>query len=88
MPWRDGTTEVVSGSFSGSGCLSAKIQPKATRADTISSRDRIRDLTAAIPLGRPGRPEEVAAACMFLASDLSSYITGATLDVNGGSHIH
>jgi NAD(P)-dependent dehydrogenase (short-subunit alcohol dehydrogenase family) len=52
------------------------------------SKDRIADLTAAIPLGRPGRPDEVASACMFLASDLSSYITGATLDVNGGSHIH
>jgi NAD(P)-dependent dehydrogenase (short-subunit alcohol dehydrogenase family) len=52
------------------------------------SNDRIRELTAAIPLGRAGRPDEVAAACMFLASDLSSYITGATLDVNGGSHIH
>lgn len=51
-------------------------------------KDRIRDLTASIPLGRPGRPSEVAAACLFLASDLSSYITGATLDVNGGSHIH
>jgi NAD(P)-dependent dehydrogenase (short-subunit alcohol dehydrogenase family) len=52
------------------------------------SKDRIRDLMAAVPLGRAGRPDEVAAACMFLASDLSSYITGATLDVNGGSHIH
>lgn len=52
------------------------------------SSDRIRELTAGLPLGRPGRPDEVAAACMFLASDLSSYTTGATLDVNGGSHIH
>jgi NAD(P)-dependent dehydrogenase (short-subunit alcohol dehydrogenase family) len=54
---------------------------------TVSS-DLIRNLTSTVPLGRPGRPHEVAATCMFLASDLSSYITGATLDVNGGSHIH
>ncbi len=52
------------------------------------SGDRIRELTSGLPLGRPGRPDEVASACMFLASDLSSYVTGATLDVNGGSHIH
>lgn len=65
--------------------------PSLIETDVVTSavpKDRIRDLTAAIPLGRPGRPDEVAAACMFLASDLSSYITGATLDVNGGSHIH
>lgn len=65
--------------------------PSLIETDFVTSavsQDRIRDLTAAIPLGRPGRPEEVAAACMFLASDLSSYVTGATLDVNGGSHIH
>jgi 3-oxoacyl-[acyl-carrier protein] reductase len=37
-----------------------------------------------IPLGRFGRAEEVAAAVAFLASASASYITGATLDVNGG----
>ncbi len=37
-----------------------------------------------IPLGRPGKPEEVAAAVCFLASADASYITGAILDVNGG----
>jgi NAD(P)-dependent dehydrogenase (short-subunit alcohol dehydrogenase family) len=56
-------------------------------AEAISP-ERLKELSTAIPLGRPGRPEEVAGACMFLASDLSTYMTGATLDVNGGIHIH
>jgi 3-oxoacyl-[acyl-carrier protein] reductase len=38
----------------------------------------------AIPLKRGGTPEDVANACVFLASDLSSYITGQTLQVDGG----
>jgi 3-oxoacyl-[acyl-carrier protein] reductase len=37
-----------------------------------------------IPLKRGGRPEDIANACVFLASDMSSYITGQTLSVDGG----
>ena len=37
-----------------------------------------------IPVGRLGRPEEVPAAVAYLASDAAGFVTGATLDVNGG----
>ena len=43
-----------------------------------------RDILAEISLGRPGRPAEVAGAVLFLASDAGSYVSGATIDVNGG----
>jgi NAD(P)-dependent dehydrogenase (short-subunit alcohol dehydrogenase family) len=44
------------------------------------SPERLRE----IPLGRRGRPEEVADACVFLASDASAFVTGETLRVMGG----
>jgi NAD(P)-dependent dehydrogenase (short-subunit alcohol dehydrogenase family) len=44
----------------------------------------LRDYFRQIPLGRGGEPNEVAQASLFLASDLASYITGATLFVDGG----
>lgn len=48
--------------------------------------ERIRaQVIAGIPLGRFALPEEIAAAIVFLASEEASYITGATLDVNGGA---
>ncbi|HYC81095.1 MAG TPA: 3-oxoacyl-ACP reductase FabG, partial [Solirubrobacterales bacterium] len=40
-----------------------------------------------IPLGRAGEPEDVADAALFLASDLSSYLTGIVIEVAGGRHI-
>ncbi|KMO22474.1 SDR family NAD(P)-dependent oxidoreductase [Methylobacterium platani] len=46
------------------------------------------EIAKGIPLGRLGVADDVANACLFLASDLSSYITGAVIDVNGGMLIH
>ena len=46
------------------------------------------EIVKGIPLGRLGNAVDVANAGLFLASDLSSYLTGVTLDVNGGMLIH
>jgi NAD(P)-dependent dehydrogenase (short-subunit alcohol dehydrogenase family) len=56
--------------------------------DGNMSAEQIQDVIPTIPLRRIGRAQEVAGVCLFLASDLSSYVTGATIDVNGGSYIH
>lgn len=47
-----------------------------------------KEILKGIPLNRLGEAEDVAKAYLFLASDLSSYITGAVIDVNGGMLIH
>lgn len=50
--------------------------------------DKVKEeLKARIPLGRMGAPKDVAAAIVFLASDEAGYITGHTLDVNGGMYL-
>ena len=41
-----------------------------------------------IPLGRMGTPEDQAAAVLFLASDLASFITGESINVNGGRYMN
>ncbi|WP_377806854.1 SDR family oxidoreductase [Azospirillum sp. A29] len=46
------------------------------------------EILKGIPLNRLGDADDVARSCLFLASELSSYVTGATLDVNGGMLIH
>ncbi len=51
------------------------------------SEEEKRKVLSAIPLGRLGTLEEVASAVVFLASDESSFITGITLDVNGGRYL-
>jgi NAD(P)-dependent dehydrogenase (short-subunit alcohol dehydrogenase family) len=50
--------------------------------------DMRREIPKGIPLNRLGNADDVAGAFLFLASDLSAYITGAVIDVNGGMLIH
>lgn len=50
--------------------------------------ERLAQIIASVPMGRPGHAHEVAGCALFLASDLASYVTGSEIDINGGSHIH
>ncbi len=52
------------------------------------SPEMLQRILDGIPLGRAGEAREIAGCCLFLASDLAGYVTGAELDANGGLLIH
>lgn len=67
------------------------IAPGLIRTDITGDKltpELTADILRSVPIGRLGEAADVAGCCLFLASDLSAYVTGATLDVNGGMHIH
>lgn len=61
--------------------------PTKTDMTKVIPPDRMESLKNSIPLKRLGEAEEIAAAIVFLASEDANYITGASLDVNGGFHM-
>ena len=84
-----GMTKAASKELAHLGVRVNAIQPGLIRsAMTEAMPQRIWDSKVAeVPLGRAGEPSEVAKVALFLASDLSSYMTGTVLEVTGGRHL-
>ena len=63
------------------------VAPGVTRTDMVAAlpEEMVKRISATIPLGRPGEPEEVANAFLFLASDMAQYVTGEILSVDGAA---
>jgi NAD(P)-dependent dehydrogenase (short-subunit alcohol dehydrogenase family) len=74
--------------YGGSGIRSNAICPGLIATELteelMSDADLMQEWSKNYPIGRFGQPEDVAQACLFLASDESSFITGAILPVDGG----
>ena len=72
--------------FASRGVTVNVVAPGPIAPDMLSAlpEDQLDAYADAVPLGRLGRPEEIAAAVRFLASDEAGYITGAVLPVDGG----
>lgn len=65
------------------------VAPGVTRTDMVAALpdEMVARISAGIPLGRVGEPEEVADCFLFLASDMASYVTGEILSVDGASMV-
>jgi len=101
VPGADAYTASKGGIISLSRSLAKKLGPEGVRVNVIcpgtiatpmiapilEDPEAVRRSEARIPLGRLGRPEEVARAALFLVSDEASYITGAVLFVDGGQSV-
>ena len=55
----------------------------ATAMMLQADQSKLKDRISNIPMGRLAEPADIAGACLFLASDLSKYVSGETLGVNG-----
>jgi len=62
------------------------VAPHAIETDMSAqwSEEKRRDVISAIPLQRMGKPEEVAAVVVFLATEGAGFITGEVININGG----
>ncbi|MCD6248951.1 MAG: SDR family oxidoreductase [candidate division Zixibacteria bacterium] len=64
----------------------ASLVKKRAEAAGVTPREAAQVLAADVPVGRVGKPEELAATVAFLASETAGYITGASIPVDGGLH--
>lgn len=85
-----GFTKALAREIGATGVTVNAITPGAVDTDIRvgSTEEQEAAINAGIPLGRNATTEEIAAVITFLSSEDSAYLTGTTIDINGGSHIH
>lgn len=82
-------TKSLAQEFAAKGITVNNIPPGFVDTPMLRASPIDADANAAIsPMKRPGKPEDIAAACAYLASEAANYVTGHTLSVNGGRVIY
>lgn len=83
----NGLTKSLARELGRAGIRVNAVAPGITRTDMVAAlpKEMVDRISAPIPLGRIGEPQEVANVFLFLASDLASYVTGAVISVDGAA---
>ncbi|MDR2000919.1 MAG: beta-ketoacyl-ACP reductase [Zoogloeaceae bacterium] len=83
-----GFTKALSQELATKGVTVNAIAPGyvATKMVMAIREDILKGIVDTVPMKRLAKPEEIGAACSYLASELAGYMTGATLNINGGLH--
>jgi 3-oxoacyl-[acyl-carrier protein] reductase len=85
-----GFTKAVAREVAAEGITSNAVVPGLIDTEiavNLMSEERRQAWAKDIPVGRLGRPQDIAAAITFLCSEDAGYITGEEIDVNGGMHM-
>jgi acetoacetyl-CoA reductase len=84
-----GLTKALAQEVAKKGVTVNAIAPGYIGTDMVMAiKEEVRDaIVATVPAGRLGRPDEIGDLCAYLASDKAGYITGATININGGLHM-
>lgn len=85
----NGLTKSLARELGKDGIRINAVAPGVINTDMLTSlpKELADRVSAGIPLGRPGEPEEIANVFLFLASDLASYVTGAIVSVDGATQV-